>query len=229
MFYKSASYEMSNIFLCTYLSIFFLVISTANGQLSNNHRGDALSETVLHPIPNEMTFEEYKDMNRRMSQALLWSSIPVPGITHYYAGEIKKSKNLFYIGLGGLTCVLAGISFLEEGSWPKKNDNYVILNEGTSNEQWYEKIPIKMEGELIHYNLRKINKENADKGGGLIFIGLAIIIGDFVYDRVKGVQLIEEKRDRVRFKYGKKLKFLLDPKIDIQQNNLGISLNFSFG
>ena len=73
---------------------------------------EPLSETPLYPVPPEMTFEEYQDMNRRMSQALLWSSIPIPGITHYYAGDVKKAKKLFYVGLSGFACIIAGASSL---------------------------------------------------------------------------------------------------------------------
>ena len=107
----------------------------------DNH--EPLSETPLYPIPAEMTFEEYQDMNRRMSLAVAWSSIPVPGLTHYYAGEKKKAKQLYYIGLGGLACIIAGAGSEEEKFWPDTTgnliDNYVIHNEGQYNEKWFER------------------------------------------------------------------------------------------
>ena len=56
------------------LTCFLLAQSLTLSQTSNNiTNADPLSETPLYPIPEEMTFEEYEDMN-----TLLWSSIPLP-------------------------------------------------------------------------------------------------------------------------------------------------------
>ena len=40
-------------------------------------------------------------------------------------------------------------------------------------------------------NLKKFNKSSGE--GILIFTGLAIILGDFAYDRIVGLRLIEQK------------------------------------
>ena len=195
----------------------------------DNH--EALSETPLYPIPAEMTFEEYQDMNRRMSLAVAWSSIPVPGITHYYAGEKKKAKQLFYIGLGGLACIIAGAGSEEEKIWPDTTgnlrDNYVIHNEGQDNEKWFERIPVSMEGDVVYYDLKEVGKEPKG-GGGLIALGVLVLVGDFVYDRLWGFQKIEEKRDRVRYKYGQQLQFSIKPKMEPLAGGFGLSLNVEF-
>ena len=195
----------------------------------DNHA--ALSETPLYPIPAEMTFEEYQDMNRRMSLAVAWSSIPVPGLTHYYAGEKKKAKQLFYIGLGGLACIIAGAGSEEEKIWPDTTgnlrDNYVIHNEGQDNEKWFERIPVNMEGDVVHYDLKEVRKEPKG-GGGLIALGVLVLVGDFVYDRLWGFQKIEEKRDRVRYKYGQQLQFSIKPKMEPLARGFGLSLNVQF-
>ena len=195
----------------------------------DNH--EPLSETPLYPIPAEMTFEEYQDMNRRMSLAVAWSSIPVPGLTHYYAGEKKKAKQLFYIGLGGLACIIAGAGSEEEKIWPDTTgnlrDNYVIHNEGQDNEKWFERIPVNMEGDVVHYDLKEVRKEPKG-GGGLIALGVLVLVGDFVYDRLWGFQKIEEKRDRVRYKYGQQLQFSIKPKMEPLAGGFGLSLNVQF-
>ena len=195
----------------------------------DNH--EALSETPLYPIPAEMTFEEYQDMNRRMSLAVAWSSIPVPGITHYYAGEKKIAKQLFYIGLGGLGCIIAGAGSEEEKIWPDTTgnlrDNYVIHNEGQDNEKWFERIPISMEGDVMYFDLKEVGKEPKG-GGGLIALGVLVLVGDFVYDRLWGFQKIEEKRDRVRYKYGQQLQFSIKPKMEPLAGGFGLSLNVEF-
>ena len=72
-----------------------VVIGLLNGQSSNSVTNvDPLSETPLFPIPSEMTFDEYQDMNRRISMGLLLSAIPMPGTIHNYAGESKTAKKL---------------------------------------------------------------------------------------------------------------------------------------
>ena len=176
-----------------------------------------------------MTFEEYKDMNRRMSQAFLWSSIPVPGMTHYYAGENKKARQLFYIGLGGLACIIAGAVSMEEGTWPEYDENiHVIHNQGQDDEKWYERVPVRMEGDVVHYDLKEIRKEQNGDGGGLIALGAVIIVADFIYDRLWGFQKIEEKRDRVRFKYGQQMNLSFNPTFDLSAGKVGIGMNMSF-
>jgi len=59
-------------------------------------------------------------------------------------------------------------------------------------------------------------------------LGIAIIVGDFIYDRLKGFQLIEEKRNKVRYKYGQQIKFTYKPNLYYSdgQSELGMKLNF---
>ena len=216
--------QLIQILLC---SLFFSV----NVHAQDQNNPETLSETPLYPVPAEMTFEEYQDMNRRMSLAVAWSSIPVPGITHYYAGEKKKAKQLFYIGLGGLACIIAGAGSEEEKIWPDTTgnlrDNYVIHNEGQDNEKWFERIPVSLEGDVVHYDLKEVGKEPKG-GGGLIALGVLVLVGDFVYDRLWGFQKIEEKRDRVRYKYGQQLQFSIKPKMEPLAGGFGLSLNVQF-
>ncbi len=216
------------------LSILSFLFNVVTAQYNNINIADPLSETPLYPIPKEMSFGEYQDMNRRMSQALLWSSIPIPGITHYYAGDVKKAKKLFYIGLGGLVCFTVGALSQENAEWPENKDDYFIENIGQENEKWFEKIPssvhISESGEeLVHYNLKEIQKESSGGGEFLMLTGIAIILGDLVYDRIVGLRLIEQKRDKVRFKYGQNLNLSFHPRISPTKKRIGLSLKFNFG
>ena len=216
------------------LSILSFLFNVVTAQYNNINIADPLSETPLYPIPKEMSFEEYQDMNRRMSQALLWSSIPIPGITHYYAGDVKKAKKLFYIGLGGFVCFTVGALSQENAEWPENKDNYFIQNIGQENERWFEKIPVNVHisesgEELVHYNLKEIQKESSGGGEFLMLTGIAIILGDLVYDRIVGLRLIEQKRDKVRFKYGQNLNLSFHPRISPVRNGIGLSLKFNFG
>ena len=105
---------------------------------------------------------------------------------------------------------------------------------GQENERWFEKIPTSVHisesgEELIHYNLKEIQKESAGGGGFLVLTGIAIILGDLVYDRIVGLRLIEQKRDKVRFKYGQNLNLSFHPRISPIKNGIGLSLKFNFG
>ena len=82
---------------------------------------------------------------------------------------------------------------------------------------------------MIHNNLKEIQKESAGGGGLLMLTALAIILGDLLYDRIVGLRLIEQKRDKVRFKYGQNLNFSLHPRISHKKNGIGLCLKFNFG
>jgi len=217
------------------LLIFFLISSYIFGQFQNNSRADSdpFSETPLYSVPPEMTFEEYQDMNRRFNLAVAWSTIPVPGITHHYAGEKKMAKRLFYIGLGGMASIVIGATMNGEPEWPDTlnseiRDLYSIYNIGTEDESWYKKIPISMENGHTNYKLEKIDKQSDNEGGLLIVAGFLILIGDFIYDRLWGIKKIEEKRDKVRYKYGQQLKLSLSPTIDLNRGEYRIALTKGF-
>ena len=215
------------------ISLFVNHCLIAQLDLNNQNNIDPLSETPLFSIPSEMTYEEYKDMNRRFNIAIAWSAIPIPGITHYYAGEKKMAKRLLYMGLGGIASLIIGGAMNGEPSWPDTanseiRDLYAIYNLGTDDEAWYKKIPVSIENNQTSYKLEKINKESDNAGGLFIAAGIIILAGDFIYDRLWGLKKIEEKRDRVRYKYGKKIKMSLTPEIGFQNGHLGLSLNSNF-
>ena len=79
--------------------------------------GDVLNEAPLIPIPQDMTYEEYQDMNRRISTGLMRSAIPVPGMMHFYAGEPTTGKWLLATGLAGVASMIAGAALWEEGEF----------------------------------------------------------------------------------------------------------------
>jgi hypothetical protein len=213
-----------------------ILFSSISAQSLNipRYNSDPLSETPLYPIPPEMSFEEYQDMNRRLSQAIGWSAIPIPGITHYYAGEKKVAKRIFYIGLGGIAAIITGASMNGDVSWPDTStselrNRYAIYDIDTEDESWYRKIPISIESGETNYRLQQIQKQSDDnEGGGLIALGALILIGDFIYDRIWGIKKIEDKRDKVRFKYGQQLKLSLHPQINPFNNQYTLSLRKGF-
>ena len=167
--------------------------------------GDVLNEAPLIPIPQDMTYEEYQDMNRRISTGLMRSAIPVPGMMHFYAGEPTTGKWLLATGLAGVASIIAGAALWEEGEFAETDFDVLVINAGKDKERRYEKIPVSLEGETPKYRLREIQRDGG-VGGPLVALGVITIAGSMIYDFLHGIEVIETKRDRVRFKYGKRLK-----------------------
>ena len=207
----------------------FIIVSSLSAQSALS--GDILDETPLHPLPEAMTFEEYQDMNRRLSIGLaLAFTVPVPGIVHHYAGEKKTAKKLFYISAGGFATFIAAAVTSDPGKleWPESDYEIFYLNEGQENERRFEKIPIGMDGDTTHYKFNQIYKEESRGDGTLFVLGAAAIVGVYLYDTILGLKMIYDKREAVRYKYGKQLKLSLRPSIDLFARKAGINLDFYF-
>ena len=193
-------------------------------------QGDVLNESPLAPIPQEMSYEEYRAMNRRLTVGLALKAIPVPGMLHFYAGDSKTGKRLLTTSLLGVASIMAGAILVGEGDFPSTDFEVMVLNAGDKDEERrYEKIPVRLEGEATHYRLRELERDgDLGIGGPLIALGVAVIVYDFVYDFVHGVRVIEEKRDRVRFKYGQQLKLQMSMRGDRGAPSPGLALNYTF-
>lgn len=186
--------------------------------------GDVLNEAPLMPIPQDMTYEEYRDMNRRISTGLMRSAIPLPGMMHFYAGEPTTGKWLLATGLAGVASIIAGAALWEDGEFADTDFDVLVINAGDSGkERRYEKIPISLEGETPKYRLRELRRDGG-VGGPLVALGILTIAGSVIYDFLHGIQVIEAKRDRVRFKYGKRLKL----QAGARMGTPGVALSYAF-
>lgn len=213
-------------------NILLVMIFTSVLVSQSNQQSEILSETPLHPIPAEMTFEEYQDMNRRMSLGVGLAFIPIPGIVHRYAGEKKIANKLTYISIGGLAALIASMSDNEEKKeWRDSDYEILIMNQGLENETRFEKIPIEMtENDSIRYKLNQVYERVSYSGGSpaLGAIGLIAIVGSYYYDVFHGLKTIHDKREQVRYKYGKEIKFSLRPSYDVFASKAKINLDFYF-
>ena len=109
--------------------------------------GDVLNESPLMPVPADMTFEEYRDMNRRLTVGLALTAVPIPGLIHDYAGEKKKAKRIRRVALGSVGLIVAGAFMAgdDKGEWQDTDYNIYVEGEGDS-ERRYEMIPPGMIG-----------------------------------------------------------------------------------
>ena len=188
--------------------------------------GDTLNEAPLNPVPPQMTFEEYRDMNRRLSVGLALRAIPLPGMLHFYAGEKETGRRLVKSSLLGLASIAAGAIMIGDGDFPDTDFEVLVLNAGNKDgERRYEKIPSKVEGEVTHYQLRELRREGGSGiGVPFILLGVGVIAYDLIYDFVHGIKVIEEKRDRVRYKYGKQLTL----QVGMRTDRPTLQLNYDF-
>ncbi len=183
--------------------------------------GDLLNEAPLTKIPAEMTFEEYRDMNRRLTIGLGLAAIPIPGMIHFYADEKMTGWLVLGTAVVGLGSILVGAAIAVEGDFPVSDFDVLI-----DKERRYEKIPIQITGTETTYRLQEIFRERSGAGIALAALGAAVLIGDIAYDLLHGIKIIEEKRDRARFKYGKLLSISIEPDIDLGMNSAGFQLSF---
>ena len=198
----------------------------------SNQQSEILSETPLYPLPENMTFEEYQDMNRRMSIGVGLAFIPIPGIVHRYAGEKELSKKLSYVSIGGLISLIGSMSGNEKKEeWSDSDYEILIMNQGLESETRFEKIPIEIiGGDSIRYRLNQVYEKVTYSGGSpaLAAIGFIAIFGSYYYDVFHGLKVIHDKREAVRYKYGKQLKFSIRPSYDVYASKAKLNLDINF-
>jgi len=214
-----------------FISNLMLLVFVSSLTAQSNVGGDILDEIPLHPVPEEMTFEEYQDMNRRLGIGLaLAATVPVPGIVHHYAGEKETAKKLFYISAGGFATFIAAAVTSDpvELEWPESDYEIFYLNEGQDNERRFEKIPTGMNGDSTYFKFNQIYKEESRGDGKLFVLGAAAILGVYLYDTIHGLKMIHDKREAVRYKFGKNLKLSLRPSLDPFAREAGIGLQLYF-
>jgi len=211
------------------ITTILLNVIFSQGKMQTNLFGtDLLNENPIYPIPGEMTFEEYQDMNRRLGVGLLLAAIPIPGTIHNYAGEEKIAKKIRWVAAGSVLSVIMGAISTKEGDWEISPYQISILNEGEENELRYKMIPIGSVGTDIEYKYVELYKTKTSGATFLIPLGISVLIADYLYDYIHGIKTIENKRDKVRFKYGKKLDFSFEPTYDINTRMAGINFSYKF-
>ena len=165
---------------------------------------EPLADAPLLPLPSSMSFEEYEDMNRGLLKAMPYGLFP--GGIHFYAKEDTTGWILGGTVALGVVLVIAGASMMEEGQeWQETPHETVDLGD-----QRFARVPksqeLSLSGTTTHYTLERLEKEQVGGGGALLGLGVAAIVGSYIYDIFHGMRVIEEKRNRVRFKYGQQLQ-----------------------
>lgn len=212
--------------------------ATARAQTMANFTGggEVLNENQFFPVPQGMTFEEYQDATRRVGVGLLLA-FPVPGMVHFYANEPTKGWYIFGTAMTGIASVLTGAILLGvQGKELESTDYDTVTFTYDGKSKTYEKIPVSQEvtdGTTdTTYVLRELEKNRPNLGGGGALLGLGILayVGAVAYDILDGIWTIEEKRDKVRYKYGLQSRLSVEviPEFDPERQSMGMRLGMRF-
>ncbi len=208
------------------IPLLLINLSPLNAQVVG---GDILNEVPLMPVPEGMTFEEYRDMNRRLTVGLALTAIPIPGTIHFYANERKTGWLILGTATGSVLCMAIGALSMEEGEFPESDYELLVLNAGADNERRYEKIPTGIFLSDTTYNLNEITRKREGAGGLLILLGAVVLVTDIAYDFIHGIKIIEKKRDMVRYKYGQQISSIgLEPSFVPELGAVGVKFSFAF-
>jgi len=151
-----------------------------------------------------LSFEDYQDANRRVGLGLFYGV--VPGGVHFYANEDMSGWILTGTALAGVAVIIAGASLTSEKTLT--TDEYETTQIGGT---VYYKVPVWLEEgdagktgfEL--QEVKKTEKRLTKAGGALLAVGISTLVASYIWDVFHGIHVIEEKRDRARFKIGQML------------------------
>ena len=90
--------------------------------------------------------------------------------------------------------------------------------------QSFKKCPAQFKYRYIN----QIYKKESGGDGTLFVLGAATILGVYLYDTIHGLKMIHDKREAVRYKFGKNLKLSLRPSFDPFARKAGIGLQLYF-
>ncbi len=191
--------------------------------------GDLLNEAPLTKIPEEMTLEEYRDMNRRLTVGLLLSAVPVPGMVHYYAGEKRTQRRILAASALGLGSIVVAIANCGDQKFPDSDFGVLILNAGVAEKVRHSaKIPAESSGAKTTFSVQELFHKGGWVRGGIVLLGLGLIGSEFIYDVIHDILVIEKKRDLVGYEYAKKLSLIFEPAVDVRNKPAGLSLSSRF-
>ncbi|MEE2657114.1 MAG: hypothetical protein VX733_01340 [Candidatus Latescibacterota bacterium] len=194
--------------------------------------GDMLNEVPIWPVPAEMTLEEYKDANRRLSVGRALMAVPFPGALHFYAGERKAGwKHVYAAGIGVASMIVGAVMIDEkDNAWEETDFEIIDITGKSGKVERYEKIPVEEEDGAVNYRLEGLRRKSTGAGGAFIVLGAGLVVGQLVHDWIGGIKTIERKRDAVRYKYGKSAGYRvsMSPTMNIERGSLGAQLSLRF-
>ena len=212
------------ILLLTTIAVFTLSLGPAQAAPHRNARPiqEPLLEAPFQVVPEEISYEDYRDANRRLGLGFTYAIFP--GGMHFYAAEPVTGWTLLGTAAVGVGLIVAGASTARD---VPQNIEGEYLTTTIGNKTYY-RIPVEsVDGGTVStsYDLKEAEdtrKGLTNAGAGLVSAGAIALIGSYIWDMYHGITVIEQKRDLARFKIGqvlarqKREKSASQPSIGIQ-------------
>jgi len=208
--------------LALLLASMIILVTTPALANPQEHRPimEPLLEAPFQEVPEGISYEDYRDANRRLGLAFTYSILP--GGMHHYAAEHTTGWALVGTAAVGVGLIIAGASTSRE---VPQNIEGEYLTTTIGNKTYY-RIPVEsIDGGSVSTSYRLEEAEETrpgltDGGAALLTTGIIALVGSYVWDMYHGIAVIEEKRDRARFKIGqvltKQKKSASQPSVGIQ-------------
>ncbi len=185
-----------------YLIGLVLVILTAckvSGQDLDVYKHQKNSNFDIPEIPGEMTYEEFKILSTDLRVQDMFIAGVFPGHVHFKIGEKKKG------------CYILGTRTLGYIGW-----GYLSLTN-------------KSLTKIILLDTAGLDKEISTGDLVVAYGSLTLIVGSFLYDWIHGKYLLDDKQNRIRYKYARKkiqlgLNIIKTPRSEYP----GINIAFNF-
>ena len=195
---------MCALFTTMVLSMAFVCPAMADPAQRHRPIMEPLLEAPFQTVPEGITYEDYRDANRRLGLGFTYAALP--GGMHFYADEPTTGWVLVGTAALGITGIIVGSSMRRD--IPRATDEYATREIGNKT---YYRIPVEeVSGSEVRtsYHLEEAKTTEpglTDTGGAFLTGGVIALVGAYIWDLYHGIGVIEDKRDRARFKIGQAL------------------------
>jgi len=142
------------------------------------HKNDNFN---MPEIDRNMTFEEFQFLSRDLRMKHMLYAMVVPGYVHFYIHDNITAYSILgtrLAGYGGLTYV-----------WLKNQNELSLKDIATFN-----------------FNKDSFNENDSKKYTAISTVSIAFIFGSYMFDWIRGQQILQKKQEKIRFKYSLKLQ-----------------------
>ena len=161
----------------------------------------------------------------------------MPNLSKNLKKDLKKVESLMRKNLSKEPVVKDLYDYIFDKSGKKVRASISLISSYGMNKNQQNRVKLAAIIELLHTATLVHDDiiDNSDLRRGKTTVNVVwsnshgVLIGDFIFDRLKGLHLIEKKRNKVRYKYGQQLKFTYKPSLYFSNgiNSLGMELTLN--
>ncbi len=181
----------------TGLIIFVLFFGFLHAQDIDIYKKTDNSNYKIPDISPEMTYEEFKMLGTNLRMQDMIIAAILPGHVHF---KINEKKTGYYI---------LGTRILGYAAWAYLSANNKSLTQ------------------IIFFDKYQILDKTSTGDKIVAFTSVFLMVGSYLYDWIHGKYILEDKQNRIRYKYAKKKAKLSLGNINLN-NNIYPALSFSY-